>query len=103
MDNYIRSIDGMLGLQNIELELTNLIKKEEHHRIVAVSLEDRKIIITFSGEVSQKKYPNFVKQISKKKYKDCTQFILNSPNFGDGALLKASISIGDKWLLFFTK
>ena len=102
MDNYIRVID-VVGLQNIELELANLLKEEKYHRIISVSLEGRDIKITFSAEDTLKKYPNFVKQVSKKKYQNFTEFMLCSQKFGNGALLKAVISVGDKWLLFFVK
>lgn len=102
MDNYIRMIDA-IGLQNIEAELAKMLKEEMYHRIISVSLVGREIKITFSGENDVKKYPNFVKQVSKKKYKNFAEFMLYSQKFGNGALLKAVISIGDKWLLFFTK
>ncbi len=99
MSSKVRCVD-ISGFQNIESVISQIINEEEFYCISGVRLEASKLVISFLE--SDKKRTNYVKQVSKKKYKSLDEFFFNSLD-NRGGSLRFLINMPKVWLLFFSK
>lgn len=91
------------GFQNAEGEIQRIINEEAFYRITEVLLKGADLKIVFERGTNEKKYPSFVKQISKKKHTSLEEFVCSQSSTYADAILITALDLGNKWLLFFEK
>ena len=89
-----------VGYQNLEAELSKQIREEPYARVTKAYLENGMITMVFEPD-EEKKYPTFVKQVSKKKYPDLSGFFRKI--FRQGGSLICVVETSKSWILFMSK
>lgn len=96
-----RIID-ILGLKNIEPEISKIIGEELYSEILEVTLNENKLTIVFDEpNKNWKKISCFVKQVSKKKYAGLDKYLWKIMWQG-GSIVKV-IELPEVWLIFLNK
>ncbi len=94
----IRSVN-ISGIQNLENELSKVLKEEEYKMVYKAKLDGA--ILNLYFRYSKKKRACYVKQISKKKYPEISEYIKKSGN--EVFSLTCLVSLPKVWLVFFKK
>ena len=95
-----RTID-IRGLQNIEPEVTNIIKAEPYCELSSVKYDNGKLTLIFEENKQGRKVSSYVKQVSKKKYRGLDSYFLKVHK--QGGYLLTVIDLPKVWLCFYNK
>lgn len=91
------------GFRNVEGEIERIIQEEEFYKIKDVSMQGNILKITFEQVPNGKKYPSFVKQVSKKKYASWEKFVYAQYSVYSKFSYIGRLEFKDKWILFLNK
>ena len=88
-----RGID-IAGFQNVEAIVAPILKEETYARLVSVNHDNGRLILTFESDTTKAR-PNYVKQVSKKRYSSIDVFI--EENYDKLGTLVAKIDLPKMW------
>ena len=95
-----RTVD-IAGVQNVEREITKVLKEEPYSKIKRTDIVEGRLMITFSQDLKNVKDACYVKQVSKKKYSDLATFFAKTPK--QAGYLISLQETPKAWIVFFNQ